>query len=225
MARTWLIIAVCFLAVTSMFGQNKEMFIEQIAGKTVTRENFDKEGKLKNTQIFLIGELQRKNDVYKVQVTTKLYDENNEMKKKYTTSYWCEPNEFDVLINVFPFANPNKVETKVVITSKDFRQLYDLSGGDKLKDIHLKLSVESGVLNFLGSKNLVTIRDRQQEKMESGEVRVYSNARIEAYLLGLKIKTISYSVEEYLIGNSTLEQQIFKEKNGSYFTMNYSKTI
>lgn len=217
--------AVCFLAVTSMLGQEKEMFIEQIAGKTVTRENFDKEGKLKNTQIFVIGELQRKNDVYKVQVTTELYDENNEMKKKYTTSYWCKPNEFDVLINVFPFANPNKVETKVVVTSKDFQQLYDLAGGDKLKDIHLKLSVESGVLNFLGSKNLVTIKDRRQERMESGEVRVFSNARIEAYLLGRKIKTIGYSVEEYLTGNSTLKQQIFKEKNGSYFTMNYSKTI
>jgi len=87
------------------------------------------------------------------------------------------------------------------------------------------LSVESGVLNFLGSKNLVTIKDRKQERMESGEVRVFSNARIEAYLLGLKIKTISYSVEEYLTGNSTLKQQIFKEKNGSYFTMNYCKTI
>ena len=196
MARTWLTMAVCFLAVTSMLGQEKEMFIEQIAGKTVTRENFDKEGKLKNTQIFVIGELQRKNDVYKVQVTTELYDENNEMKKKYTTSYWCKPNEFDVLINVFPFANPNKVETKVVVTSKDFQQLYDLAGGDKLKDIHLKLSVESGVLNFLGSKNLVTIKDRRQERMERGAVMVFRNARTEAYLLVHKIKTIVYSVKE-----------------------------
>lgn len=225
MARTLSTIVICCITITPLLGQEKEMFIEQIAGKKVIRENFDKEGELKGTQVFEIGALRRKGDIYRVEVTTELYDENKRLKKKYTTSYRCNPNEFDVLINVFPFANPNKVETSVAVTSKDFQQLYDFRGGDKLKDIHLKMNVESGVLNFLGSKSLVTIKDREQEKMENNELRVFSNIRVEAYVLGLKIKTINYSVEEYFAGSTTLKQQIFKEKSGAYFIMNYSKGI
>jgi len=224
MDRALFAVIIFLLSPTYMYGQGKEMLIEQIAAKKIIRENFDKNGKLKGTQIFLMGELKRKDNIYEVDVVTELYDENMKQIRKYTTSYTCNPDEYDVLINVFPFTNPNKTEIKVNVTSNNFQRLYDLTEDGKLEDIHLKMSVESGVLNFLGSKSLVTIKSRQLE-VENGEVKIISDAIIEAYILGLKFKTIDYSVEEHLSQSFTLKQQIFKNKDGSYFTMNYSTTM
>src|SRR5690606_5168721 len=224
MDRALFAVIIFLLSPTYMYGQGKEMLIEQIAAKKIIREDFDKNGKLKGTQIFLMGELKRKDNIYEVDVVTELYDENMKQIRKYTTSYTCNPDEYDVLINVFPFTNPNKTEIKVNVTSNNFQRLYDLTEDGKLEDIHLKMSVESGVLNFLGSKSLVTIKSRQLE-VENGEVKIISDAIIEAYILGLKFKTIDYSVEEHLSQSFTLKQQIFKNKDGSYFTMNYSTTM
>ena len=44
---------------------------------------------------------------------------------------------------------------------------------------------------------------------------------IKAYLLGIRIKKIKYKVTEYLTTQGILQKQIFKENDGSYFTMNY----
>lgn len=224
MDRALFTVIIFLLSPTYMYGQGKEMLIEQIAAKKIIRENFDENGKLKGTQVFLMGELKRKDNIYEVDVVTELYDENMKQIRKYTTSYTCNPDEYDVLINVFPFTNPNKTEIKVNVTSNNFQRLYDLTEDGKLEDIHLKMSVESGVLNFLGSKSMVTIKNRQRE-VENGEVKIISDATIEAYILGLKFKTIDYSVEEHLSQSFTLKQQIFKNKDGSYFTMNYSTTM
>lgn len=224
MDRALFAVIIFLLSPTYMYEQGKEMLIEQIAAKKIIRENFDENGKLKGTQVFLMGELKRKDNIYEVDVVTELYDENMKQIRKYTTSYTCNPDEYDVLINVFPFTNPNKTEIKVNVTSNNFQRLYDLTEDGKLEDIHLKMSVESGVLNFLGSKSMVTIKNRQRE-VENGEVKIISDATIEAYILGLKFKTIDYSVEEHLSQSFTLKQQIFKNKDGSYFTMNYSTTM
>lgn len=61
--------------------------------------------------------------------------------------------EFDVLLNVFHFTDPDDAKIKVDFTSEDFQQLYELGKGEELIDIHLKMNVESDVLSFFGSKN------------------------------------------------------------------------
>ncbi len=202
-----------------VFGR-KEMFIEQIAGKKIVRENFDKNGDIQGKQIFIIGELKQKGETYKVDVVTELYDEDGQLDEKYTTTYQCNPDEFDVLLNVFPFADPDDEKIKVDVTSKDFKQLYDLKTSRELKDIHLKMRIESGLLSFFGSKSLITIKDRYK-RTENGNLIVRSKAVVEAYIMGLEIKTINYSVEEYLTENFVLQRQKFTEDDGAYFTMKY----
>lgn len=203
-------------------GQEKEMLIEQIAGKKIVRENFDKDGKRQGMQIFLTGELKQESETYTVQVVVELYDEDDQIDEKYTTTYRCNPQEFDVLLNVFPFTDPGNEKVKVDVTSEDFKQLYDLQSGGELKDIHLKMSIESGVLSFFGSKSLVTLKNRKQ-KSENGMITIRSKAIVEAYMMGLKIKTIKYSVEEYLTENLVLQRQKFTEDDGAYFTMTYEQ--
>merc|ERR1712054_258686 len=83
-------------------------------------------------QIFLTRELKRESETYTVEVLVELYDENNQLDEKYTTTYKCNPREFDVLVNVFPFTDPGDEKIKVDVTSEDFKQLYDLQSSGKL---------------------------------------------------------------------------------------------
>tara|TARA_R110002124_G_C8963856_1_gene514283 strand:- start:3687 stop:4370 length:684 start_codon:yes stop_codon:yes gene_type:complete len=222
--RNILFLILIFLQFTPgmSYGQEKEMLIEQIAGKKIVRKNFDKNGNPQGMQIFLTGELKRERETYTVEVLVELYDEKNQLDEKYTTTYKCNPREFDVLLNVFPFTDPGDEKIKVDVTSEDFKQLYDLQSSSKLKDIHLKMSVESGVLSFFGSKSLVTIKNRQSKK-ENGRINISSDAVVEAYVMGLKIKTINYTVEEYLTESLVLQRQKFTEDDGAYFTMTYEQ--
>lgn len=218
-----LIILTCFqLVATIVHGQDKEMFIEQIAGKKIVRENFNKNGDLQGKQIFIIGELKQDGGTYKVDVVTELYVVGGQLDEKYTTSYQCNPDEFDVLLNVFPFTDPDDEKIKVDVTSEDFQQLYELEKGEELKDIHLKMSVESGVLSFFGSKSLVTIKNRKKE-IVGQSVKISSEAVIEAYMMGIRIKTINYVVEEYLTIDFVLQRQQFTEEDGAWFTMKYEQ--
>lgn len=205
---------------TTVYGQGKEMFIEQIAGKKIVRENFDKNGDLQGKQIFLIGKLIQDAGIYKVNVVTELYNKSGELDEKYSTTYKCSPKDFDVLLNVFPFTDPSDEKIKVDVTSEDFQQLYELDKGEELKDIHLKMSIESGVLSFFGSKTQVTIKNRTR-KTENAKITISSKAVVEAYMMGIKIKTINYSVEENLTKDLVLQYQKFTEENGAYFTMKY----
>lgn len=203
-----------------VFGQRSGMFIEQIGGKKIVRVNFDKTDQILNQQTFLIGELKKEGGTYKLDVVTELYNKNGQLNEKYTTTYQCNPNEFDMLLNVFPFTDPNDEKIKVEVTSEDFKQIYDLQSTEKLKDIHLKMSIESGLLNFFGSKSLITIKNRNR-KIENGKINISSKAVIEAYMMGIKVKTLNYTIEEYLTEDYVLQRQDFRADDGAYFTMTY----
>lgn len=53
---------------------------------------------------------------------------------KNTTTYQCNANEFDVLLNVFPFTDPDDEKMKVDVTSEDFQQVYKLGKREELKE-------------------------------------------------------------------------------------------
>jgi len=208
-----------FIMSAALSAQDKEMFIEQIAGKTITRESFQSNGKLIGKQEFLAERLQQSGKDFTVNIGTKIYDEALTLKSSYTTAYRCKPGESDVLLSVFT-VNPKKQKISVSVNSGDFKKLYDLNSYEMLNSINLTMYVETGILNFLGSKNKVEIADRQLTK-ENSYWKITEKITIKAYLLGIRIKTITYNVTEYLTTSGQLEKQVFKEPNGDYFTIIY----
>ena len=201
---------------TNIKAQN-EMLIGQISGRFVVRENFDEKGAFLNKQIFDAGEEIEKNGYYEIMVTTELFDKDKKSTDKYTTTYRCKPDEASIIIMVFPFSNSKSMETKINTTSEKFKELYDL---DNLEDIELKISFDSGLLNFFGSNSIIKIYDR---KLDSSKNNIKSKINIKAYAFGIRIKQLNYSVNEKLNGNGLVSFQKFTEENGSYFTMNYNK--
>jgi len=192
-----------------------EMLIEQISGRTIERENFDKDGDFLNKQIFDAGKEKEKNGYYEIEVITELFDKDKKSTDKYTTTYRCKPDEASIMVMAFPFSNPKSKETEINTTSANFKELYDL---ENLENIELEMSFDSGLLNFFGSKSTIKIYNR---KLDSNKNNIKSKINIKAYALGIRIKQLNYNVIEKLNENGLLTFQKFTEEDNSYFTMTY----
>ena len=145
------------------FAQGSEMFIEQIQGKTISLKNFNSSGKLGSRQEYVAGKINQFGNTLRISIQAKFYDETNKLTSSYTATYRCEPEESNVLLSVFTI-NPRKQKIKISVTSGNFKNMYGLSPGEFPKTISLKMNIETGVLNFLGSKNYVTLDDRSKSQ-------------------------------------------------------------
>jgi len=201
---------------TGLKAQN-EMLISQLSERMVTRENYDKNGKLINNQTFQIGNVTETEKYYEIEVVTELFDESGKSTDKYTTSYRCKPEESSTIVMVFPFYNPKKMATEINTTSKNFKELYDLNN---LDDIELEINFDSGLLNFFGSKSKIKIYNRNLVTDDTTKT-IRSKLTAKAYALGIRIKQFEYTIVEKLTNKNLLSFQKFTEEDGSYFTMTY----
>jgi hypothetical protein len=215
MKKTYSILFIFFLSLP-LNAQN-EMLIRQLSNRLVIRENFNKNNSLHNKQTFNVGKVKEINNYYEIEVVTELFDENGESTDKYTTTYRCKPDESSIMVMAFPFLNPKSKETEINITSKNFKELYDL---DNLEDIEMEINFDSGFLDLFGSKSEVKIYDRKLESNESS-IRIESKLNVKAYVLGIRFKRLDYTVIEKLSLEGLLSYQKFIEEDGSYFTMTY----
>jgi hypothetical protein len=204
----------------SMKAQDKAMLIEQIESKKITRESFDKKGKLIGKQIFTAGKMTRSGGNFFINIKTELYDEAQKLEATYTTSYECRPEEADVLLSVFAI-NPKKRKVRVSVKSGDFKKLYAITANDMVRSMSLTMYVETGILNFLGSKNNVDVTNRVLIK-ENNNLKITEKISIKAYLMGIRVRTINYNVTEYLTLSGSLQKQVFRQTNGDYFTITYN---
>ena len=91
---------------------------------------------------------------------------------------------------------------------------------EKLENVDLDISFDSGLMNFFGSKSTIKIYDRKKE-LNDRSLSIKSKISIKAYAFGIRIKQLNYSLTEKLNNNGLLSYQKFVENDGSYFTMVY----
>lgn len=106
------------------------------------------------------------------------------------------------------------------VKSGDFKKLYALEANDMVRNMSLTMYVETGVLNFLGSKNNLEVTNRMLTK-ENNNLKITEKITIKAYLMGIRVKTINYDVTEHLTASGQLQKQIFSQSDGAYFTVTY----
>lgn len=90
-----------------------------------------------------------------------------------------------------------------------------------VRNMSLTMYVDTGILNFLGSKNNVEIINRVLVK-ENNNLKISEKISIKAYLMGVRVRTINYDVTEYLSLSGLLQKQLFKQEGGDYFTVTYN---
>jgi hypothetical protein len=194
----------------------KNMLIEQISGKTITRESFDDKGKLLSKQVMKVSQVGVQNKIYQVSIDIDNYDEDNKLSKSNTTNYRCKPNESSLLIMLIPLSNVNASKMKIISSSVNFKELYDFT---ELKDIIIKVGFDSGALSLFGSKGTISLNSR---KWNPTNEELVSQLRFTGYALRIQVKKVTYTVKEKFT-NEKLVFQRFSESDGSYFTMKYSK--
>lgn len=205
-----------FLMLALTANGQTDMLIGQISGRSIVRENFDGQGTLLNKQTFKVGEIMEKNGNYAINVVAQMFDRDNKPTDTYSTLYSCKPDQASMMVMAFPFSDPGSKETEINASSTGFKGLYDL---DHLRDIEMKLTFDSGLLNFFGSKSLIRIYGRT---WDNGQNELDSKIEIKAYALGIRIKQLHYTVKEELNEDGLLKFQKFTEEDQSYFTMTYN---
>src|SRR5690625_8039890 len=99
--------------------QEKAMLIEQIEGKTIIRESFDRKDKLTGKQIFTVGNISQSVEALIIDIKTELFDEVLNLEAIYTTSYKCLPEDADVLLSYFVI-NPKIRKNKLYVNTSDY---------------------------------------------------------------------------------------------------------
>lgn len=193
------------------------MLIEQLAGRTLERRNYDKNGILLNRQLFEAGLVTKIKGLYELEVTAKFYDRQGNVTETYTTQYRCKPELSSVLVMAFPFSKPASRVTEISSKSSNFKELYDL---EDLGNIELELNLDSGLLQFFGSKSTIRIFDRKLNRVGDSK-RLTSKILIKTYALGIRLKSLQYLAVETLTDKNLLVGQQFTEDDGSYFTITY----
>ncbi len=217
------VIIIVLLAWANICQGQENMLIEQIAGRDIVRTSYNEADDQISKQKFHISNLDTVKGYLSVEIRVLLFDEKEKLTDSYTTVYVCKPDESNVLVTVFPFALKNDAEYAIEASSPGFKELYDFSdNAKKLSDLSLEMSVKSGLLGFFGSRNRISIRNRNLE-MKSGNYILTSDLILDAFLWGIRVKSIQYHVTEKLSAKRWLTEQKFRNEDGSYFLINYNE--
>ena len=200
--------------------ENKQMLMFQIEGNNYIKKSYDKNGVLKDYNVFKVGELTKGKTQYNMPLKVYGYDKNGKLKDSTKTQYTCKPSEETVLMNILPYAqySSNKIVTVELIDGKD---LYPSTWqkGKEMVDISFSLSLEGGALGAFGSGSKVKISQRKVTEYNATKNTyiLASNVAIKVYMFGVKVSTIKYELEETIHPQIGIIEQYFKESSGDYF--------
>jgi hypothetical protein len=217
----YLIITIIFIALAITGKAQENMLIKKIAGKEIIRKGYNESGDLISKQKFSISNLDSSKDYLSVKILVSLFDDKDKLTNSYTTTYVCNPGESNIILSVFPFARQNNADYIIEASSTGLKGLYNFPENvNKLSDVNLTMSVKSGLLSFFGSKNIVSLKNRSVE-IKVGNYILKSDLTVDAYLWGMRVKSIRYVVIEKLDSERFIISQVFRNEDGSYFSIDY----
>lgn len=208
----------------STVGQNN-MLIRKLSGKEIQRLSYDKKGNLESRQVFQISKLDSSQEILSVKMEVQVFNRKGKLENRYSSTYTCRPDKSDILLSVIPLSANKNTKYVVEANTNNFESLYNFSDKfTQLKDIAIDVNVKSGVLGFLGSKSKITISNRNLIRKEQNYT-INSDLTVDAFLLGVIIKSVQYHVVENLSNDKSLLNQKFINLDGSYFVINYINNL
>lgn len=201
---------------------NKQMFMFQVDGNNYTKKSYDKKGKLKSSQIFKVGEVKKDEGLHTMPLKVYSYDKNNKLKDSAETKYTCKPSAGEIFMNVFPFAEFSVNKTvKIELNSGNAFYPATWETGQEIADISFSLSLEGGVLGTFGTSSKIRIYDRKITAHDTlkNTYTITAKMEVKAYMFGLRMDTIEFTIEETVHPQKGIIKQYFKESTGEYFTI------
>jgi hypothetical protein len=205
---------------------NKQMFMFQIDGNNYEKKSYDKKGKLKSSQIFKVGKVKKEKEQYSMPLKVYAYDKHGKLKDSAKTEYTCKPSNHQVLMNVFPFAEYSANKT-VKIELNNGNEFYPANWetGKDIQEISFELTLEGGVLGAFGTSSKIKIYDRKITTYDSvsNTYTITAKMQIKAYMFGVRMDTIEYTIKETVHPQKGIVTQYFRQSNGEYFTIELKK--
>lgn len=200
--------------------ENKQMLMFQIEGNNYIKKSYDKNGVLKDYNVFKVGELTKGKTKYTMPLKVYGYDKNGKLKDSTKTQYTCKPSEETVLMNILPYAQYSSNKT-VTVELENGEGLYPSTWvkGKEMNDISFSLSLEGGALGVVGSGSKVKITERKIKEYNTTQktYTLSSKVEIKVYMFGVKVNTITYDLDETIHPKKGIIKQYFKESTGDYF--------
>ncbi len=199
-----------------------QMLMYQIDGNNYIKKNYDKNKKQVSSQIFKVGKVMVTEEKYVMPLKVYLYDKNGTLEDSADTKYTCKPSDSKLLMNVFPFSQFSSNKTVIVELEKG-NQFYpaELKEGTTIPDIIISLSIDGGVIGSFFSDSQIKIYERKIKTIDkqNNTYTMTSKLQIKAYMLGIRVDTINYMVEEKISKQKGILEQTFVEDTGEYFTI------
>lgn len=201
---------------------NKQMFMFQVDGNNYTKKSYDKKGNLKSSQIFKVGKVKKEQQQYAMPLKVYAYDKNGKLKDSADTKYTCKPSDYQVLMNVFPFAEFS-VNKTVKIKLNSGNEFYPAvwETGKEIPEVSFDLSLEGGVLGAFGTSSKIRIYERKITAHDTTKntYTITAKMQIIAYMFGLRMDTMEYTIEETVHPRKGIISQYFKQSTGEFFTI------
>lgn len=204
--------------------QSGEMLLFEIDGNRYEKRDYTSEGELQSFQKFMIGSIEKQPEIYRLPVDLYSYNAEGELQDSTKTIYSCRPEEQQVLINVFPFTDYGKgSEIKVKLLDMNTFYPADPEPGWEMKPLEFEMNIEKGLAGFLGGKSKINIYDRRvvsNDTLQAGQYEINSNVDMSVYVLGVKVKGLSFQVTEIIDDDKGIIWQKFTRKDDdSYFVI------
>lgn len=204
--------------------QTGEMLLFEIDSNRYEKRSFNQQDQLQSIQKLTVGSIEQTEDIYRLSLELYLYDEKGQLQDSSITIYSCRPDEQQVLLNIFPFSNygnGSKIKVKLLDTNTFYPTAPE--PGWEMEPIEFALNIDKGLAGFLGGKSKINIYDRRvvsNDTLQAGQYEINSNVDMSVYVLGVKVKGLSFQVVEIIDDDKGIIWQKFTRKDDdSYFVI------
>ncbi len=211
-----------FLNPRLVIAQDNTMLLFEIDGNNYESRSYSRQGNLNSFKKFFVGLIEKKEDFYKLPVDVFSYNSEGLLQDSVRTTYICKPGEQNVFINIFPFSdykNENEIKVRLLDTNSFYPTKPEI--GWEIKPIEFALNIDKGVVGFLGGKSKIRIFDRrivQNDTLQVGEYEINSTVEFGVYVLGIKVKGLTYKAIEIIDPIKGIIYQKFTSSDGSFLT-------
>jgi len=203
--------------------ESRKMLIFEIDHNQYRKCNYNEKGKLESFQKLNIGAIDQKSEVYRLPVTIYNFTVNGELKDSTNTIYTCNPDEQKILVNILPYTDYSD-NNVVNVDPQGTNAIYPVNPetGWKMNDLKFEMKIDKGVIGFLGGKSRIEMKHRRvvpNDTVQTGQYEIDSIVNIRIYVLGIKMKTLNYTVIEIIDPDDGIIHQMFTSDEGSYFVI------
>lgn len=213
-----LTLALCALLVgwtAPAASQSATMPLLLIEGNQYSRESFDENGRLDESQRMEIGRVVQSAD--EIELAVKVYPTNGTGLPADTirTTIRCQVLEANMVMSVLALIGADGRSVRIGVSGGEI--LYPASPAvGSLPSVELRATVEQGVVGFFGGQSRISLSNRtvQRPDGQAGGYSLTTRIDLAFYVFRVRVRSRSYQMEETVEPDRGLVRQVLTASDG-----------